>query len=720
MTGDHNGNQNDLSVISIADIENPVEVAFIDPQYGIWNIWVADDLLYFTTGRAFNVMDISDIDELAELGSINFAGDGASNIWIEGDRAYLSGCGNDGSMRIMNISNPANITEVGRLNENIGGGDLFKDEEFLYVCGYNRALYIVDVSNSANPVLISQYDTPGYPMGVFVSDGFAYVADRYENGLQILDVTDPENPAESGQIDTPGNANDVAVIGDYAFVADVEGDLQVIDVSDPEEPEAVTAFGSGKVWDVWLEGELAYIAAGENGIYIADISDPDEPDIIGHYVYEGSLKSICIEGEYAYACMNGRCLVIIDVSNPRHPRNAGSILFNSVLDVRVSGQYAYVVGSGLNVIDVSDPRNPEAVATFNVNSTIFGIEIVDDVAYLAAHSVGLVTVDISDLENPEEIGRSRRANFMLMDVAISGEFAYMVDWNYDIAVYSISDPANPLRISHCYLDADVTGVAVSGEHVFATCNNLGLKVLDVSNPDDPHVVEFYDTPGHAHNIQMLGYYAFVADGTNLGIYNCAPAMDINIPPEWTVAPPDTIICDEEDSLVFSVSAYDPNDDEVEIEMVWDDMPDSASFVDSGDCSVIFRWQTTDGDASVYDLTTIISDGELSDTLPTVIIVRETNSVALKPPITEEFYLHAAYPNPFNSTTMISYKLPTPGNVSLRLYNTNGQQVADIFYGFRKAGSYSTLLTASGIVSGVYLIRLEASDQVQLQIIILIK
>ena len=76
----------------------------------------------------------------------------------------------------------------------------------------------------------------------------------------------------------------------------------------------------------------------------------------------------------------------------------------------------------------------------------------------------------------------------------------------------------------------------------------------------------------------------------------------------------------------------------------------------------------------------------------------------------EFSILAAYPNPFNATTTISYSLPEQGEVAISIYNLLGQRVAIIFEGTREAGEYSITWDASDFSSGVYFARLEAGEQ----------
>ncbi|NIR50354.1 T9SS type A sorting domain-containing protein [candidate division KSB1 bacterium] len=74
-----------------------------------------------------------------------------------------------------------------------------------------------------------------------------------------------------------------------------------------------------------------------------------------------------------------------------------------------------------------------------------------------------------------------------------------------------------------------------------------------------------------------------------------------------------------------------------------------------------------------------------------------------------FRLHQNYPNPFNPATTISYELPEPGNVSLEIYNLNGQLVQKLVNTFQTAGVHEVEWNASGLSSGVYVYRIKAGE-----------
>ncbi len=75
-------------------------------------------------------------------------------------------------------------------------------------------------------------------------------------------------------------------------------------------------------------------------------------------------------------------------------------------------------------------------------------------------------------------------------------------------------------------------------------------------------------------------------------------------------------------------------------------------------------------------------------------------------------LHSSYPNPFNSSTLISYTLAAPGPVTLVVYNTLGQPVRTLVDRAQAAGLYSVpWQPAEALASGVYLCRLTTTDAV---------
>ncbi|MBU1651293.1 T9SS type A sorting domain-containing protein, partial [bacterium] len=68
----------------------------------------------------------------------------------------------------------------------------------------------------------------------------------------------------------------------------------------------------------------------------------------------------------------------------------------------------------------------------------------------------------------------------------------------------------------------------------------------------------------------------------------------------------------------------------------------------------------------------------------------------------------------------SYELRVAGSVLLSVYDIQGREVAKLVDGFRDAGVHEATFDATGLTSGVYLVKLIAGDQKAISRIILMK
>jgi photosystem II stability/assembly factor-like uncharacterized protein len=89
-------------------------------------------------------------------------------------------------------------------------------------------------------------------------------------------------------------------------------------------------------------------------------------------------------------------------------------------------------------------------------------------------------------------------------------------------------------------------------------------------------------------------------------------------------------------------------------------------------------------------------------------------------IASDYRLEQNYPNPFNPNTTIAFDLPKTSEVSLKVFNILGEEVATLVSDKLSAGSYSYEWDAINLASGVYLYRLQAGGFVKTQKMVLIK
>jgi hypothetical protein len=85
-----------------------------------------------------------------------------------------------------------------------------------------------------------------------------------------------------------------------------------------------------------------------------------------------------------------------------------------------------------------------------------------------------------------------------------------------------------------------------------------------------------------------------------------------------------------------------------------------------------------------------------------------------------FYLSQNFPNPFNPITKIRYQLPVAGEVTLKLYDLLGNEIATLINEEKPAGIYTIHWNAAGLPSGVYFYQLKTDGFVEMKKMSLIK
>ncbi|MGH2574805.1 MAG: T9SS type A sorting domain-containing protein, partial [Ignavibacteria bacterium] len=98
-------------------------------------------------------------------------------------------------------------------------------------------------------------------------------------------------------------------------------------------------------------------------------------------------------------------------------------------------------------------------------------------------------------------------------------------------------------------------------------------------------------------------------------------------------------------------------------------------------------------------------------------------VGIEPGVTEiplRYELHQNYPNPFNPTTTIKYSIAGNQHVKIAVFDILGREVQVLVNEYKKTGSYSLLLNATGMASGVYFYTIKAGDFTDTKKMLLLK
>ncbi|MEO6694915.1 MAG: T9SS type A sorting domain-containing protein [Ignavibacteria bacterium] len=102
------------------------------------------------------------------------------------------------------------------------------------------------------------------------------------------------------------------------------------------------------------------------------------------------------------------------------------------------------------------------------------------------------------------------------------------------------------------------------------------------------------------------------------------------------------------------------------------------------------------------------------------IIATTSAIVKLTEFVNSYELLQNYPNPFNPSTKIKFSIPASSQVTLKVYNNIGQEVATLVNERLNAASYEVDWNAFDLNSGIYYYKLNTSDFVQVKKMILIK
>lgn len=526
--GAYTGN---IYIIDISNPETPVEIFSDTSHYAIYEIEIIDNTAFLCQYNGLTILDISNISEPQTLWSST--GISSSNaIEIRGNIAYVaSEYPGLVIMDITDLSSPEILHTYQPQGYNfVNGVDVQGNYAYL-ASGWN-GMEVFDLSTHQ---VVARIDSLVWAFRIEVVDNFAYMTyGDPDCPLAIIDISDPLLPQTTGIYYPPEDLINFTIVENIAYMADFRHGLRMVDITVPQEPVENHVYSRyGLDQDVIVRGDYAYVKE-DIKFKIIDISDMQNPFETGYYEFDWGYNDIHLVGDIAFLSKcSYNCLYALDISDPYSPEVI-DIYHEEGNDVhyrmRLYGNYAYIVENfGLEIVDISNPAEMTHAGNYYEYIGNAQIEISDHYLFLksSSYQAPLKVFDITDPLSPVFVTSYSLANHPVKMEAANG-YLHVITQR-ELLVFDITDFTNWQPITEVEVFADegyLTDIEIEGSNVYLTSANNGLYLYDLSDPTNPINIANSATPGNACGVFIADDIAYIADGSNLGFYDCSDVTGI--------------------------------------------------------------------------------------------------------------------------------------------------------------------------------------------------
>ena len=85
-----------------------------------------------------------------------------------------------------------------------------------------------------------------------------------------------------------------------------------------------------------------------------------------------------------------------------------------------------------------------------------------------------------------------------------------------------------------------------------------------------------------------------------------------------------------------------------------------------------------------------------------------------------YQLNQNFPNPFNPTTVITYQIPSAGQVSLKVYDSIGKLVTTLVDKIQEAGKFTINFDGNNLSNGIYFYKLQTGNYSSVKKMLILK
>ncbi|UCG42865.1 MAG: T9SS type A sorting domain-containing protein [candidate division WOR-3 bacterium] len=365
---------------------------------------------------------------------------------------------------------------------------------------------ILNFADPEQPELLTELQLDYLALQARVRDSLLVTG---RNGIDLWSISDPRQPTHLSHI--PCFVSDFDVVDTFLYFVSTDT-FNIYNIARPASParigfcqdsgEVVTATRNTSV--LLLRDFLAFI----------DVSDPTAPHQVG--TYGGWPLAAAARGNLCCATFENPSqpeeswFDAIDISNPAAPVRLARLDDVSGIDVALEGSYAFVP---MQIVSIADSTHPYLVGEQGLGGMKWGIwaSLTLSRCLVASDCVGLQSVDISDLGNPQLDTFLLRAD-MAVDAWVDGDRAYVANYRDGLKVLDVTVPASPVELGGRMEDGSWCETVVARDS-FAFVGwwpRPTFRTVLVSDPTNPQEVAGFSVPSKPEDMVLRDTLVFGA------------------------------------------------------------------------------------------------------------------------------------------------------------------------------------------------------------------
>ena len=180
-----------------------------------------------------------------------------------------------------------------------------------------------------------------------------------------------------------------------------------------------------------------------------------------------------------------------------------SLLIAALLNYNVEICTAAPSAEGLEITEIGQLETAGWAAYVHVEG---------DIAYVSASDAGLYIVNISDSENPTELGRYNESIDHIHEIYVDGNLVYAADYTEGLKILNVSDAENPTLVGEFDDGGEVGAFEIYEDLAFLADFADGLEIVNITDPANPQELVQYDTDiSYIFNVEVNNDLAYVSD-----------------------------------------------------------------------------------------------------------------------------------------------------------------------------------------------------------------